>query len=140
MNTIEILKKLTYGEYFLSFLYYDGVPYLYIMKHENKYFMYFWVLEDIDDNGKGITVFAIVELDFQDLNDILNKKYPIAHYYKTRKTYAEKTYFRVGKKEVLNVEVCEYTLNEEEWPVEDFFLDELQELNGYIINEKMKGF
>lgn len=141
MNNIEILNKLIYEEYFLSFYYYDGISHLYMMKYEDKYFLYYWILEELNhETKKGTSIFAIVELDFQDLEDLLNKKYPIIHYYKTKKTYVEKSYFELGGKELLGTEVLEYTLQEEELPVKDFYLCELKELNSYVMSKKMKKF
>lgn len=141
MNTIDILKKLIYEEYFISFYYYDGISHLYMMKYENKYFLYYWILEELNyDTKKGTSIFAIVELNFQDLEDLLNKKYPIIHYYKTKKNYVEKSYFEIGGKELLSTEILEYTLQEEELPVEDFYLCELKELNIYVMSKKMKKF
>ncbi len=141
MNTIEILNKLVEEQYFFSFIYYDGLPYLYIKKYNDKYFMYFWITEEMDDKREeGINAFGIVELKFQDLNDILNKKYPIFHYYKTRETYIEKTTYRVGEKEAIKLEIDKYILNEEEWPVENFYLEELEDINAYVVGKKMKKF
>ena len=83
MKTIDILRKINNNEELFNFLYYDGVSYLYMLKYENRYFFYSWIKEDVDEvKNEKFEIFGIVELSFQDLNDISNKKHPLLYYYK----------------------------------------------------------
>ena len=106
-----------------------------MLKYENRYFFYSWIKEDIDDikNEK----FGIVELSFQDLNDISNKKYPLLYYYKNKKNYIEKRYFNNG---IPNTEIYEHSLDDEDWIEKNYYLEELEDLNRYVLSKKVNRF
>lgn len=141
MKTIDILRKINNNEELFNFLYYDGVSYLYILKYENRYFFYSWIKEEVDDiKNEKFEIFGIVELSFQDLNDISNKKYPLLYYYKNKKNYIEKRYFNNNKNGIPNTEFYEQSLDDEDWIEKNYYLEELEDLNRYVLSKKVNKF
>ncbi len=139
MKTIDILRKINNNEELFNFLYYDGVSYLYMLKYENRYFFYSWIKEDVDEvKNEKFEIFGIVELSFQDLNDISNKKHPLLYYYKNKKNYIEKRY--LNNNGIPNTEIYEQSLDDEDWIEKNYYLEEIEDLSRYVLSKKVNKF
>ena len=139
MKTIDILRKINNNEELFNFLYYDGVSYLYMLKYENRYFFYSWIKEDVDEvKNEKFEIFGIVELSFQDLNDISNKKHPLLYYYKNKKNYIEKRY--LNNNGIPNTEIYEQSLDDEDWIEKNYYLEEIEDLSRYVLSKKVNNF
>tara|TARA_Y100000588_G_scaffold221434_1_gene235326 strand:- start:47732 stop:48151 length:420 start_codon:yes stop_codon:yes gene_type:complete len=139
LKTIDILRKINNNEELFNFLYYDGVSYLYMLKYENRYFFYSWIKEDVDEvKNEKFEIFGIVELSFQDLNDISNKKHPLLYYYKNKKNYIEKRY--LNNNGIPNTEIYEQSLDDEDWIEKNYYLEEIEDLSRYVLSKKVNKF